>query len=328
MLRLGLAITRASPVEPTWTTALIACAWLGAGHSLRVIESWDFEVSVQGQLCARAHCFDPSHQWTAENFCQALRRRTAPRRLIQLRDLDALWLRINPLNTGVLTFAEGAAALGVPSIPSALTLMLTAHKSYIASLADVPRPPTLVTRSRAAIHAFYEGLDTGMILKPARGSGGRAVFRILPNRIDNLDHAIDRVRVHGDGYLVAQQYLPEAEAGEKRLLWLNGRILGAYLRRRAEGEFRHNLAQGAQPIPCEITKEEQASCAALTPHLLRADVWLAGIDIIGSQIVEVNTLNPGGLHWIQELGARDHSAEVVASLETWIKTRTAGIPAA
>lgn len=327
-MRLGLAITRATLVEPTWTTALVASGWLARGHALRVIESWDFEISPSGELSARAHCFDPGAHGSPEAFCEALRRRTAPRRLIRVQDLDGLWLRLNPLNTAVLTFAASAAALGVVSIPSSASLLLTAHKSYLATLADVPRPPTLVSRSRAAIHDFYDQQPDGVVVKPARGSGGRGVYRVEPRRLDSLDQAIDHVRTHGDTYVVAQAYLAEAEQGEKRVLWLDGRVVGAYLRERAQGEFRHNLAQGGQPRPCEITAQERAACATLTPHLVRAGVWLAGLDLIGGRFLEVNTLNPGGLHWIQALSACDHTSEVVDSLESWITTRTADVPAA
>jgi len=40
-------------------------------------------------------------------------------------------------------------------------------------------------------------------------------------------------------------------------------------------------------------------------------------------LVEVNTLNPGGLHWIQALSGRDRIPEVVASLEAWLTARRA-----
>ncbi len=328
MLRLGLVITRATLVEPTWTTALVASAWLRAGHGLRVIEGWDFERSPGRGLSARAHCFDPGDPPTPAAFCEAITQRTAPRRLVRLADLDGLWLRTNPLDTAVLTFATAAEQAGVPAIPSPRALLLTAHKSFVAGLDDVPHPPTLVTRSRASIHAFYEAQDTGVVLKPARGSGGRGVHRVPPGREAALDRAIDQVRTHGDAYVVAQRYLPQAELGEKRVVWLGGRVLGAYLRERAAGEIRHNLARGGQPRPCGITRAEAAACTALSPHLLAAGVWLAGLDLIGEQIVEVNTLNPGGLHWIQALSTCDHSGEVVASLESWIKTRKAADPAA
>jgi glutathione synthase len=46
-----------------------------------------------------------------------------------------------------------------------------------------------------------------------------------------------------------------------------------------------------------LTEAELQAAHALTPHLLRNGIRIAGIDLIGDQIVEVNTLNPGGLHY-------------------------------
>ncbi len=322
-MRLGLAITRASAVEPTWTTALVAAGWLAAGHSLRIIEPWDFEVDEDGRLVARSHCFEPDMGLDAAELSRALLRRTAPRRIVPLAELDGLWLRINPLNTGILTFASAAATLGVPPIPAPSTLLYTAHKGFLATLTDVPRPPTLVSRSRSALHAFARSQRQGVVVKPARSSGGRGVQRVLTGRTDHLDRAIDEARTHGDGFVVAQAWLEEAEDGEKRLVWMDGQLVGAYLRRSAPGEFRHNLRQGGQPEPCEITARDEEIVAALNPHLARTGVWLAGLDVIGGMLVEVNTLNPGGLHWIQALSGRDRIPEVVASLEAWLTARRA-----
>ncbi len=327
-MRLGLAITRASAVEPTWTTSLVAAGWLAAGHALRVIEPWDFEVDQRGRLVARAHCFEPEVGLDPAGFSQALHRRTAPRRLVALADLDGLWLRINPLNTGVLTFASAAAAIGVPPVPAPSTLLHTAHKSFLAYLTNVPRPATIVSRSRGTLHAFAEAHPQGVVIKPARSSGGRGVRRVLSGRTDHLDRAIDAARMHGDAFVVAQAWLKEAADGEKRLLWMDGRLIGAYLRRSAPGEFRHNLRQGGQPEPCEITDKDRQIVEALNPHLARSGVWLAGLDVIGGVLVEVNTLNPGGLHWIQALSGCDRTPEVVASLEAWLSARGAGNPAA
>jgi glutathione synthase len=71
-------------------------------------------------------------------------------------------------------------------------------------------------------------------------------------------------------------------------------VIGGYLRRRAPGEFRHNLKRGGQAEPTTITAEELDLGIQIAPHLLRAGVRLAGLDVIGGHLIEVNALNPGG----------------------------------
>jgi glutathione synthase len=314
-MRLGIAISRAAAVEPTWTTAHIAEAMLAAGHTVRFIEPWDFEVDRGGRLVARAHAFDPRNAgWTRDEICQALKRRLARRCFVEVARLDVLLLRINPLDTAVVTFALQAEAEGVTVLNPPGTVLLTSHKAYLAGLRDVPRPATLITRSRGAAHAFAAEQPQGVVVKPARASGGRGIFRVHPGAESTLEVAMDRVTHMGDGYAVVQAYLPEADQGEKRLVWLNGQLLGGYLRERAPGEFRHNLKQGATPKPVDMTERDHELSALLTPHLLARGVWLAGVDVIGGQVVEVNTLNPGGLHLIRSFSSDDLAGPVVESL--------------
>jgi glutathione synthase len=93
---------------------------------------------------------------------------------------------------------------------------------------------------------------------------------------------------------VIQRYLPEAEQGEKRLVWVDGDVLGGYLRRRAEGEFRHNLKRGGVAEATDITDQDRAIAARVSDALRRAGIRIAGLDVIGRWLVEVNALNPGG----------------------------------
>ena len=98
----------------------------------------------------------------------------------------------------------------------------------------------------------------------------------------------------GGNRVVVQANVGTKETREKRLLWLDRVVIGGYQRHRAYGEFRHNLSCGAEPEPLELTEREKALIAPLTPHLLRAEIRLAGIDLLGPYILEVNVLNPGG----------------------------------
>jgi len=312
-MRIGIAVSRAASIEPSWTTAHLGAALLRAGHTVRVVEPWDFEIDENGRCIARAHAFDSSAA-TPNTLCKELSMRMARRCYEDLGALDALLLRVNPLDVGVLSFALLAQDTGVPVLNNPRTIVSTSHKGFLASLSDVPRPKTIVTRSRAMCHSFAEGFESGVIVKPARSSGGRGVQWVRRGKSGHLDLAIDEARSYGDGYLVIQEYLEAAAEGEKRLLWIGGKTIGAYLRERAKGEFRHNLSRGGNPVPAEITEEEHALVRAVSPLLLEQGVWIAGLDVIGGKLVEVNTLNPGGFHHIQAHSEQDLIPELVDSL--------------
>ena len=291
-MRIAFAITRASSVAGTWTTVHLARAALDRGDTVRFIEPWDFEVDVRGRVIARSHAFD--HPATADHIAEALAQRTAVRRYVDLQRIDLMLLRAAPLDPTVLAFAGIVKERGVPVINDPTGLLRVAHKGWLAALPGVRIPPGVVTRSRASCHVFAQGQHDGVVVKPARGSGGRDVAFVPWGDAVALDEAFDRARVGGDGYVVVQAYLLEAEWGEKRLVWVDGEVVGGYLRRRAPGEFRHNLKRGGQAESTEITSEDLTVAAQVTPHLLQAGIRLAGLDVIGGTLIEVNALNPGG----------------------------------
>jgi glutathione synthase len=114
--------------------------------------------------------------------------------------------------------------------------------------------------------------------------------------------------------VVVQAYLPDAEAGEKRLVWLDGEVLGGYLRRRAPGDFRHNLKRGGVAEPVTITPEERQTVGRITPDLISAGIRLAGLDLIGGQVTEVNALNPGGAFHTDRLTGSRLSETIISQL--------------
>lgn len=314
-MRIGIVISSAASVSATHTTVHLAYAALVAGHVVRVFEPWDFEIDAGGRLRGRAHVLDEAPA-SRDALVASLCGRTAVRRNVEIDRLDVLLLRVNPLDNAVLTFGQLAASVGVRVLNAPDALVRTSHKAWLATLPGVPRPRTLVTRSRAAVDRFASECGAGLVVKPARSCGGRAVSIVRARRRAQVDAAFDAASRAGDGYLVVQEYLAEASLGEKRLLWLDGALVGGYLRQRAPGELRHNLKNGATPEPCELSAADHTLADALTPHLARAGVWFAGVDVIGGRVVEINTLNPGGVHWSEHFAGTAIARRVVASLES------------
>ncbi len=314
-MRLVIAISRTSTLEAYYTTVHIAYEALLAKHPVRIVEPWDFEVDSAGRLVTRAHALDAVPE-DREALVELLANRKALRRYVELTPADTMLLRVNPLDPAVLAFAQLAKLAGVVVYNDPGTLMLTGHKGYLATLDGVPRPATMVTRSRATARLFAEGQAHGVVIKPARSSGGRGVSLVpQPRKQHGFDGAFDAARRLGDGYVVVQEYLPGAAAGEKRLVWLDGEVIGGYLRGRAPGDFRHNLARGGTPQACAITPQDHELVSSISPFLLRDGVWLAGLDVIDDRIVEVNTLNPGGVHFGDAINGTQMASRIVRHLE-------------
>jgi glutathione synthase len=312
-VRLGIVITSAAAASVTHTTMHVAHAALEQGHAVRVLEPHDLEVDEHGRLRGRAFCLDAPLP-DRESLVATLAGRSAPRRSIEVDRLDVLLLRTNPIDLAVMALARLASEAGVRVLNPPDAILATSHKSWLATLPDVPTPPTVVTCSRATAERFASAHEAGVVLKPARACGGRGVGILRGRRRSGLAQAFDEASRLGDGYVVVQPYLPAASLGEKRLLWLDGQLLGGYLRERAPGELRHNLKNGGQPRACVVTDGDRAALRALTPHLSRAGIWFAGVDVIGEQVVEVNTLNPGGVHYTEHFHGQGVATRIVQSL--------------
>ncbi len=310
-MRIAIAVNNVQQVEATWTTLHLAHRALEQGHSVRFIETRDYEITSRGQLVARAYVADPPSPGHLA-LGAALLDRALPRRYTTLESCDLLLLRVNPLTEAMLNMALVAQELGVAVVNDPTGIARTRSKAWLAGLSDVPRPLTLVTQSRASARLFAGNLDVPAVVKPSTSSGGRAVSLVPPNHPELLEEAMDRAQLADAGPVVIQACIPEASEGEKRLVWMDGDILGGYLRRRSEGEFRHNLRCGSTPLACEITAADRAIGAALTPHLMRNGIRIAGLDVIGRLLVEVNTMNPGGVHYAELLASeRDLNAPTV-----------------
>jgi glutathione synthase len=298
-VRIAIVVTSVRSIDGTWTTAHLAHAALCAGISVRFLEPHDFEVTSSGRLVGRAWSADEPAP-TVAAFAAQLSTHRLPRRYVDLSTCTLTLLRVNPLPWHTLQCMRLVQQAGVPVLNDPLGVTLTRGKSWLATLVDVPRPETIITASRSSAQAFARRSGGRVVVKPATGSGGRGVTLVPARRSDLLDRALSLARNQG-GLAVVQEYMPEAEHGEKRLVWVGGELIGGYLRQRAPGNFRHNLKQGATPNATELTEADLAVARAIGPHLLQNGIGIAGLDVIGGKLVEVNTLNPGGIHWADAL---------------------------
>jgi glutathione synthase len=290
---------------------------------VRFIEPNAMEVTTQGRVITRAYVLDCPEKDPA-TIANKLARRRLTERYVDLAGLDLLLMRANPLTNTVLNLGLMATERGVRVVNHPSGIALTRAKTWLASLLDVPSPQTLVTTDPESARLFAEGHPQGVVLKPALGSGGRGVQWVKHPR--GIRTAMLDVARIVPGPVVVQAYLPEADAGEKRIFWVDGQIVGGYLRRRGVGSFHHNLQRGGQPEATTITDEDRALCAAIGPHLRRNGIVLAGLDIIGDKLVECNTLNPGGIHYAEAF--RTAPGPTIAAKTLQLITRTENTPEA
>jgi len=153
-------------------------------------------------------------------------------------------------------------------------------------------------------------------VKPVDGHGGKGIIFLEKNtpqeqRKQQLSEATHQER----HWVIAQEYLPAAREGDKRILLLDGQPLGAILRVHAEGVELNNLDQGGSAQPSELTERDKQICALMQQDLVDHGVRFAGIDVIGGMLIEVNITSPTGLQEMSRFDRRDHHLRIIETLE-------------
>ena len=157
-------------------------------------------------------------------------------------------------------------------------------------------PPTLITVDRAEIEAF-RAEHRDIIVKPLFGNGGAGVFHLPPGD-ENLNSLLELFTELYREPVIVQRYLPEVRRGDKRIVLVDGRPVGAINRVPAEGEARSNLHVGGTAHPSKLTAREEEICETIGPVLKERGLIFVGIDVIGDYLTEINVTSPTGIQQI------------------------------
>lgn len=159
--------------------------------------------------------------------------------------------------------------------------------------------PTLVSTRAADIKDFL-AKHQDIIIKPLDGMGGMGIFR-LREKDPNINSILETLMLHDTRTIMAQRYLPEIVLGDKRILVINGEVVPFALARIPQkGETRGNLAAGGQGVVQDLTARDREIAESLAPKLKEQGILLAGLDVIGNYLTEVNVTSPTGFQEIMK----------------------------
>lgn len=160
-------------------------------------------------------------------------------------------------------------------------------------------PPTLISRDLATIQAFA-GAHEAIVAKPLYGFGGRSVFKFTRGD-SNLETLLEQWCETSREPLMWQQFRPEVKDQDRRVIFIDGAVVAAFGRTPAAQSIRANMRVGGEAVKATLTAKQQEICAALTPFLRAQGLLLAGIDLIGDYLTEINVTSPTGLRAAERL---------------------------
>lgn len=175
-------------------------------------------------------------------------------------------------------------------------------------------PRTLVTTNADQITAFLDRIGGTGVIKPLDGAGGAGVM-MLRREDKNRKAIIEMLSREGRSFVMVQEYLPAVVAGDKRVLLLDGEVLGAINRVPRSDDLRSNIHVGGTVEPCEVTVEERAVIRDIAGRLKSDGLVFVGLDMIGGKLTEVNVTSPTGIQELSRHIGRDVAADVIQWME-------------
>ena len=286
------------------------------GHTLAVCLPQDLAWQRGSQVTARVR--DIVLTGDSTNWFQA-----QPLRSAALTAFDAVLMRKDPPFDSEYFYAthlleqaerEGARVFNKPRA-------LRDHPEKLAIM-EFPQfiGPTLVTRDPQDIQRFHaEHQD--IILKPLDGMGGMGIFRVGPDGL-NLGSITETLNRHGAQSVMVQKFLPEITEGDKRVLIIGGKPVPFCLARIPQGsEVRGNLAAGGKGVARPLSARDWEIAEALGPVLHSRGLLLAGVDVIGDCVTEINVTSPTCFQEIYDQTGCDVAFLFVDALEEAVASR-------
>lgn len=322
-MKLGIVVNVMESKESGATTYRLAADALNMGHEVWIMSSGNFVYNPNDTIGGFARTV-PSGRYTSESFLEALKSKKAINEWVTLDDLDVLLLRNNPsaqkpwAQSAGIHFARLAMRHGVIVLNDPNGLAKAMNKLYLQTFPESVRPRTLVTRSLSRIAKFLDEEKT-IIIKPLQGSGGTGVFIARNDQEHNLEGIFESVS--RDGYVMAQEYLPAAAAGDTRLFLMNGIPLqhkgkyAAFRRVRTGDDIRSNIHAGGKLRRAELNDTDFRLAEMVRPRLVEDGMFLVGLDIVGDKLMEINVFSPGGFGSAQKFEKVNFTHAVLEALE-------------
>jgi len=298
----SINIKKDSTFEMLWQAQLL-------GWDLHYFELEDLSISngVAMGTSRRLEIFQDSKKWFQLDASNE----------IELGSLDCILMRKDPpfdmefvYVTYILELAQRQGAL-VVNDPQALRDCN--EKAYCAWFPELC-PATLITRRDAQIREFLK-LHKDIIVKPLDGMGGASIFRVTEGA-PNIGVIIETLTDHGQRFAMVQQFIPEIDKGDKRILMVAGEVVPYVLARiPTKGETRGNLAAGGLGVAQPLSETDRAIAEKVGPELVKRGILFAGLDVIGDRLTEINVTSPTCIKEINEAYDTNIALDLMKAVE-------------
>ncbi len=234
---------------------------------------------------------------------------------IPLAQFSCIWMRKDPpVDEGYLYathLLEVAERKGVKVVNKPSSLRAWNEKLGALRYSNLMAPTIVASKVNDLIN--FAQANKEVVIKPLGGKGGQGVIRLDKNSPGSRA-IIELITSQEQLPVMMQKFIPEVQNGDKRIIIVDGKPLGAINRIPNQGDFRSNLAMGGKAEKTSLSSEEKSICLELSQHLQEEGLFFVGIDVINGMLSEINVTSPTGLREIEKLSNKNISEEVIEKL--------------
>ena len=234
---------------------------------------------------------------------------------IPLAQFSCIWMRKDPpVDEGYLYathLLEVAERKGVKVVNKPSSLRAWNEKLGALRYSNLMAPTIVASKVNDLIN--FAQANEEVVIKPLGGKGGQGVIRLDKNSPGSRA-IIELITSQEQLPVMMQKFIPEVQNGDKRIIIVDGKPLGAINRIPNQGDFRSNLAMGGKAEKTSLSSAEKSICLELSQHLQEEGLFFVGIDVINGMLSEINVTSPTGLREIEKLSNKNISEEVIEKL--------------
>lgn len=241
---------------------------------------------------------------------------------------DFIWLRMPPPLSESLLYFLDQVFKGKVIINNPLAIYETGSKAFLLNFKELC-PPMRLCHSFEDIALFNK--EHPIVLKPLREYGGKGIVKIEGSSVmeggeaTTLEAFADQYQQNPIDYL-AVKYLKNVNQGDRRIIIVDGELLGASLRLPAADSWLCNVSMGGTSHQTAISPEEIEIVKTIDPILSAKGIVMYGVDTLmgddGKRVLsEINTTSIGGLPQIARLNGQPLVEKGINTIVSYVLKR-------
>lgn len=219
-----------------------------------------------------------------------------------VHDYDAVWLRMPPpLAKSFLIFLKHKFPTQI-FVNDPDGIYKAGSKAFLKNFIEVCAPMKICL-SVEDVFEFSQRFP--IVLKPFREYGGKGIVRIDGKKVwegkneMGLDDFLSKIKDTEIEYL-GVKFLKNVTQGDKRIIVVNGKIIGASLRLPPQDSWLCNVAMGGSSVAATVDEAERKIIEYINPTMTKLGIVMYGVDTLmgdeGRRVLsEINTTSIGGI---------------------------------